>query len=54
MQILCIFFLALSSWEHEDSIDSHIPMMGGVLEPEEFIEKLIGRHDEIVAKQERL
>ena len=40
--------------QNHASLDSHIPMIGGTLEPEELIEKLIIRHDEWVAKQERI
>jgi hypothetical protein len=36
------------------SMDSHIPIIGGILEPEELIEKLIIWHDEWVAKQVRI
>jgi len=40
--------------QNHASMDSHIPIIGGALEPEELIEKLIIRHDEWVAKQERI
>jgi hypothetical protein len=38
--------------QNHSSIDSHIPIISGTLEPEELIEKLLIRHDELVAKQE--